>query len=53
MSIVILLQKYALVLAESSFYTTNMYHDTALICIAMLCRSIRVRGSLDRPQLKG
>ena len=25
-------------------YTTNSYHDTAPNCIAILCRSIRVRG---------
>ena len=36
-SIVILLQKYAiLLLAESSIYTTNLYHDTPPICIAIL-----------------
>ena len=26
----VLLQKYALLLAESSTYTTNLYHDTSL-----------------------
>ena len=31
--IAILLQKYALFLAESSIYTTNLYHDAAPICI--------------------
>ena len=30
------LQKYALLLAESSIYATNLYHDTPPICIAML-----------------
>ena len=35
-SIAILLQKYALLLAESSIYTTNLYHDTPPICLAML-----------------
>ena len=35
-SIAILLQKYALLLAESSIYTTNLYHDTPPICIAIL-----------------
>ena len=34
--IAILLQKYALFLAESSIYTTNLYHDAAPICIAIL-----------------
>ena len=33
-SIAILLQKYALPLAESSIYT-NLYHDTPPICIAI------------------
>ena len=28
--------KYALLLAESSIYTTNLYHDTPPICIAIL-----------------
>ena len=32
----ILLQKYALLLAESSIYTTNLYRDTPPICIAIL-----------------
>ena len=35
-SITILLQKYALFLAESSIYTTYLFHDTPHICIAML-----------------
>ena len=35
-SIAILLQKYALFLAESCIYTTNLYHDTPHICIAIL-----------------
>ena len=35
-SIAILLQKYALLLAESGIYTTNLYHDTPPICIAVL-----------------
>ena len=30
------LQKYALLLAESSIHTTNFYHDTPPICIAIL-----------------
>ena len=32
-SITMLLQQYALLLAESSIYTTNVYHETASICI--------------------
>ena len=35
-SIAILLQNYALLLAESSIYTTSLYHDTPPICIAIL-----------------
>ena len=35
-SIAILLQNYALLLAESSIYTTNLYHDTPPICITHL-----------------
>ena len=35
-SIAMLLQKYALLLAESSIHITNLYHDTAPICIAIL-----------------
>ena len=30
------LQKYALLLAGSSMYTTNLHHDTPPICIAIL-----------------
>ena len=29
---------YALPVAESSIYTTNLYHDTPPICIAILLR---------------
>ena len=32
-SITILLRKYAILLAESSIYATNLYHDTPPICI--------------------
>ena len=32
----ILWQKYALLLAESSLYTTDLHHDTPPICIAIL-----------------
>ena len=35
-SFAIFLQKYALLLAESSIYTTNLHHDTPPICIAIL-----------------
>ena len=35
-SIAILLQKHALLLAESSIYTNNLYHDMPPICIAIL-----------------
>ena len=34
--IAILLQKYALFVAESSMYTANLYHDMAPICISIL-----------------
>ena len=37
-SIAILLQKYALLLAESSLYATDLYHNTPPICIAILLR---------------
>ena len=43
-SIAILLQKYALLLAESSIYTTNLYHNTAPICIAMLFAKVLGSG---------
>ena len=33
-----------------SIYTTNLYHDTANNCIAILCRSIRVRGRWNTPK---
>ena len=46
-----LLQKHALLFAESSIYTTNLYHDTAPICIAMLLRKYQGRGSLETPKL--
>ena len=48
-SIAILWQKYALLLAESSTNTTSLYHDTPPICIAILFRSIRVRGRWNTP----
>ena len=35
-SIAILLQKYALLLAESSIYTTNLDHSTPPICFVTL-----------------
>ena len=46
-SIAILLQKYALLLAESRIDTTNLYHDTVPVCIAIclhvprFCRKAR------------
>ena len=40
-------------MAESSIYTTNLYHDTPPICItAILLRSIRVRGRWRHSQLQ-
>ena len=48
-SIAILLQKYALFLAESSMYTTNVYGNAAPICIAILLQ--KYQGSLEHPQL--
>ena len=48
-SIAILLQKYALLLAESSIYTTNLYHDTPPIVSRCFCRSIGVRGRWNTP----
>ena len=45
------LQKYAALLAESSTYTANLYHDTAPICIMRcFCGSIRVRGRCNTPK---
>ena len=38
--------KCMLLLAESTIWTSNLYHDTAPICIA----TIRVRGWLDTPK---
>ena len=49
-SIAILLQKYALLLAESSIYTTNLHHDTAPISIAILLQKYQDQGSLEHPQ---
>ena len=46
-SIAMLLQKYALPLAESSLYTTNLYHDTPPICIVMLLQ--KYSGLSGRP----
>ena len=45
-----LLQKYALPLAESSIYTTNLYHGTPPICIAILLQKYWDQGSLEHPQ---
>ena len=35
------LAKVCLLLAESSIYTTNLYHDTVPIVLRYFCRSIR------------
>ena len=51
-SIAILLHKYALLLAESSIYTTNLYHDMPPFVSRYVCRSIRVRGRLSAPKLR-
>ena len=45
-----LLQKYILFLAESGMYTTTLHHNTPLICIAIFCRSIRVKGCWNTPK---
>ena len=47
-SIAMLLQKYALLLAESSIYATNLYHDAPT---RYFCRSIRVRGRWATPKI--
>ena len=52
-SIAILLQKYALPLAESSIYATNLYRDMPPICIAMLLQKYYCQGSLEHPQIQG
>ena len=41
-----LLQKYALPLTESGIYTTNLYHDTPPICIAILLAEVIGSGVL-------
>ena len=43
---------YALPVAESSIYTTNLYHDTPPICIAILLRKYSGLGSLGHSQIK-
>ena len=48
-SVAILLQKYALLLAESSICTTIFYHDTAPTCFVMLLRKYLGQGSLEHP----
>ena len=48
-SIAILLQKYALFLAERSIYTTNLYHDTPPISIAILLQKYWGQGLLEHP----
>ena len=50
-SIAILSQKHALLLAESSVYTANLYHNTAPICIAILLQKYEGQGSLEHPQV--
>ena len=52
-SIATLLQKYALLLAESSAYTTNLYRDTPPICTAILLQKYQGQGSLEHPQSTG
>ena len=41
---------YALPVAESSIYTTNLYHDTPPICIAILLQKYQGQGSLEHSQ---
>ena len=48
-STAILLQKNALLLAESSIYTTNLYHDTPPTCIAVLLQKHEGQGLLESP----
>ena len=50
-SIATLLQKYALHLAESSIYATNLYHDTPPICIAIPLQKYWGQGSLEHPRI--
>ena len=49
----ILLQMYALPVADRSIYTTNLYHDTPPICIAILLQKYSGQGSLGHSQFKG
>ena len=51
-SIAIFWQKYALLLAESTIYTANLYHDTPPICIAILFRKYQGQGLLEHSQTK-
>ena len=44
------LQEYALLLDENSIYTSNVYHDEAPICIAMLVWMHLGQRSLEHPQ---
>ena len=51
-SIAILLQKYALPLAESSKNTTNLYRDTPPICIAILLQKYQGHGVVGTPPIR-
>ena len=51
-SIAILLQSYALLLAESSTFAAKFYHDTPPICIAMFLQKYWRQGSLEHSQRK-
>ena len=46
-------QKYALSLAEDSIYATNLYPDTAPICIAILSQKYQCQGSLEHSLITG
>ena len=48
-SIVILLQKYVLLLQEIVLYTTNLSHDAVLIGIAILLRKGKGQGLMKHP----
>ena len=52
MSIAVLLQRYALLLAKTSIYTTNLSHDTPSICTAILLRKYYGQKSLEHPQFQ-
>ena len=50
-SVAILWEKYALLLAQSSTNTANLYHHTLPLCIAILLLKYQGQGSLEHSQM--